>query len=361
MSNSFRSVNWNRYKWRYDIALVIGIILFLALFVIISNLTAPQGQETSGPILVLRALGACGFTMLTIILCIGPLARLSPRWLPLLYNRRHFGVAMFSIALCHAVLATVWYHGFGDENPLVSILTSGKQYDSFIEFPFQPLGLAALLILFSMAATSHDYWLSLLGPRAWKSLHLLAYVAYALLIGHIALGTLQLGIQPAAIIGVALSLFAVGSLHLAAGFKERRRDHTPNSAGPDGWIEVGSTDDIPLDAGKVVVLKGCKRVAVFRHDGGFSAISNTCAHQGGPLGEGRIIDGCLTCPWHGYQYIVSNGQSPPPFTEKIPTYELRVDGRTIWLNPEAKSPGTEVAPASIEEGPSGLESRATDD
>lgn len=353
MSNSFRAVNWSPFKRRYDIALAFGVILFLAIFILISNAIAPPDESTSGIILVIRALGVCGFTMLTFILCIGPLARLSPRWLPLLYNRRHFGVSMFAIALAHAVLATVWYHEFGVQNPLVSILTSGGSYNSFIDFPFQPLGLVALLILFVMAATSHDYWLEILGPRAWKSIHIFAYVAYAVLIGHIALGTLQAGPEPIAVAGVVISLVAVGSLHIASGLKERRNDTTPDQQGNDGWIEVGPVDEIPMNAGKVVVLKGCHRVAVFRHNDGFSAISNTCAHQGGPLGEGRIIDGCLTCPWHGYQYVVTNGQSPPPFTERIPTYELRVEGQMIWLNPEAKDPGTEVAPAPFSESEAG--------
>ena len=156
VSNSFQAVTWSPFKKRYDIAVAFGVILFLAIFILISNFIAPPGESTSGVIVVIRALGVCGFTMLTLILCIGPLARLSPRWLPLLYNRRHFGVAMFSIALAHAALATLWYHGFGIQNPFVSILTSGGDYNSFIEFPYQPLGLAALVILFVMAATSHN-------------------------------------------------------------------------------------------------------------------------------------------------------------------------------------------------------------
>jgi hypothetical protein len=46
--------------------------------------------------------------MLTIVLSIGPLARLDRRFLPLLYNRRHFGVLTFLVALAHAsfMLAT---------------------------------------------------------------------------------------------------------------------------------------------------------------------------------------------------------------------------------------------------------------
>ena len=39
------------------------------------------------------------------------------------------------------------------------------------------LGIAALLILFLLAATSHDYWLTFLGPSVWKRLHMALYLA----------------------------------------------------------------------------------------------------------------------------------------------------------------------------------------
>ena len=52
----------------------------------------------------IRAFGTCAFVMLTAILWIGPLARLDRRFLPLLYNRRHFGVLTFLVALVHVAL-----------------------------------------------------------------------------------------------------------------------------------------------------------------------------------------------------------------------------------------------------------------
>ena len=79
---------------------------------------------------------------------------------------------------------------------------------------------------------------------------------------------------------------------------------------------------------------GGERVAVFRHEGKVSALSNVCAHQNGPLGEGRIIDGCVTCPWHGYQYLPETGAAPPPFTEKVDTYRTKVIDGVVYV--EAK-------------------------
>ena len=90
------------------------------------------------------------------------------------------------------------------------------------------------------------------------------------------------------------------------------------------------------------------RVAVFRHGGNkLNAISNACAHQNGPLGEGRIVFDCVTCPWHGFQYDPTNGRSPPPFTEKVPTYNLRLMGDFVLVDPEANAPGTYVEPVLV--------------
>lgn len=62
----------------------------------------------------------------------------------------------------------------------------------------------------------------------------------------------------------------------------------------------------------------------------------------GPLGEGKIIYVCITCPWHDYQYLPNNGQSPPPHTEKVAPYNLKLVGRTIFIDPNAHAKGTEV-------------------
>src|SRR5262249_5114227 len=101
-------------------------------------------------------------------------------------------------------------------------------------------------------------------------------------------------------------------------------------------------------------LVGSERVAVFRHGDVLSAVSNVCRHQNGPLGEGRIIDGCITCPWHGYQYRPDTGISPPPFDDRIPTYDLAVVEGHVLGREQAHRPGTGVEPVPIvESAPSG--------
>jgi nitrite reductase/ring-hydroxylating ferredoxin subunit len=94
----------------------------------------------------------------------------------------------------------------------------------------------------------------------------------------------------------------------------------------------------------VVPVPGGERVAIFRDGARLGAVSNVCAHQNGPLGEGRLIDGCVTCPWHGFQYRLADGCAPPPYTEKIATYRLKLEAGLVLLDPRPNRPGTRVDP-----------------
>jgi DMSO/TMAO reductase YedYZ heme-binding membrane subunit/nitrite reductase/ring-hydroxylating ferredoxin subunit len=347
MSTRYVAVKWNHNKRLYDAVLAAGILLYLTLFLMVGKLAWRGPEAISDEVLLLRALGTCALLLLHVVLCIGPLARLDRRFLPLLYNRRHLGVATFLVGLAHATLTLAYYHGFGSLNPLVSLLTSNTQYGSLTAFPFEVLGAAALAILFLMAATSHDFWQKNLSPGTWKSLHMLVYPAYALVVLHVALGALQSDRGAVFAVLVLCGTATVCSLHLLAGLRERLSDQ--GAAPARQWIDVGSVDEVPDSRARVVCPPGQERVAVFRHGPCLSAVTNVCAHQREPLGEGKIIDGCITCPWHGWEYRPENGQSPPPFQERIATYELRVVDRRILLNPHPLPPGTPVAPARIEE------------
>ena len=70
----------------------------------------------------------------------------------------------------------------------------------------------------------------------------------------------------------------------------------------------------------------------------------------GPIGEGKIVDGCITCPWHGFQYDPVTGCSPPPFTERIETYDVLLQDGFVWVNPTPNELGTEARVAILEAG-----------
>jgi len=344
MSVQYQGVGWNRQKRIYDLVLAAALLAYLCLFIGVGSLVHPQATAET---LLIRAFGTAALLLLHVILSIGPLCRLSPRFLPLLYNRRHLGVTTFLLGLAHGAFSLVQFHALGNVNPLVSLFVSNRRYGSLAEFPFQSLGFFALLILFLMAATSHDFWLRNLTAPVWKRLHMLVYLAYGLLIAHVTLGALQSERSPVLAGILAVGFITVVSLHLAAAFRERQTDeHEPNAI-DDGFVDVCHADDIPEKRAVIVSLSG-ERVAVFRYDGLVSTISNVCQHQNGPLGEGRIIDGCVTCPWHGYQYRPDTGASPPPFPEKVPTFRTRVRDGRVLVHPHPNPPGTRVEPARIE-------------
>jgi len=146
---------------------------------------------------------------------------------------------------------------------------------------------------------------------------------------------------------LAAGLATVLGLHLAAAQKEKRLDTAAVSApGDDGYVDAGPVAAIPENRARIILLAG-ERVAIFKYDGKISAVSNVCQHQNGPLGEGKIVDGCITCPWHGYQYLPDTGASPPPFGERVPTFNVRVKNGHVWIHPRPNPPGTQTEPARL--------------
>src|SRR5262249_40966774 len=150
MGVQYVSVQWNRQKRFYDLVLVGCVALYLIVFGVLTETIFPYVTDE---IMLMRAFGTCAFLLLHVILCIGPLCRLSPKFLPLLYNRRHAGVMMFLLALVHSVLVLATYHAGGDRNPLLSVFVSDRFNGTIATIPFQPFGFFALIILFLMAAT----------------------------------------------------------------------------------------------------------------------------------------------------------------------------------------------------------------
>ena len=169
------------------------------------------------------------------------------------------------------------------------------------------------------------------------------HVAYAALIAHVAFGVLQSAGGLLAPIAVLAGALIIITLHVVAGGREVSQDHR-STAAQGNWISVGQLADIPTNRAKIVKAPGGERIAVFAHGGTISAVTNVCAHQGGPLGEGKIINGCITCPWHGWQYQPGDGCSPPPFNERIKTYQVRFKGTQVEVNRDPLPLGTASSP-----------------
>ena len=337
MSVGYAAVGWNRQKKIYDWLIFGFCVLYLVVFVL---LTAVFNPDFTFETVLIRSTSTLAVLLLHVILSIGPLSRINKKFLPLLYNRRHLGVTMFCISAVHGVFSVMQFHTLGNVNPFVSLFTSNTNFNSVSGFPFQALGFFALIILFLMAITSHDFWLHNLSPKVWKTLHMFVYLAYLLIVMHVMLGVIQYETHPVFVIIVALGAVWLITLHLITGTREVKKDNQKFGHAVGEFVYVCNTNEFQEGKAKIFCIDK-ERVAVYKHENKLYAIHNVCKHQGGPLGEGRILDGCITCPWHGYQYLPQNGQSPPPFTEKVSTYDLKVSDGKVFLNPKPYLEGTE--------------------
>jgi 3-phenylpropionate/trans-cinnamate dioxygenase ferredoxin subunit len=100
---------------------------------------------------------------------------------------------------------------------------------------------------------------------------------------------------------------------------------------PD-FVKVATLDQIPPDSSLLVEID-MVRVAVFNLDGTLYAIEDVCTHDGGPLVEGRIVNGCeVQCPRHGARFDIRTGAALCfPAFEPTNTYAVRLDGQDVWL------------------------------
>ena len=269
MSVSYSPVQWNRNKYFYDAVVVLLVGTYLWLFLELAPAFADYTRAPDTAIIRMRAFGTCAFLMLSAILCIGPLAVLDKRAMPLLYNRRHFGVLTFFVALAHARFVIDWYFAFSPTPKLQALFGSNTAFDQLVGFPFEWFGIFALLVLAIMAATSHDFWLSFLGPKLWKSLHVLVYPAYVSVVAHVVLGALMDDRNPLFAVVVSGCALTVAGLHVAAARVERRRlvaqqGATVDVAGPTpAWLPLGDVRELvdgPRSHRAARRRRACRRV-----------------------------------------------------------------------------------------------------
>ena len=161
---------------------------------------------------------------------------------------------------------------------------------------------------------------------------------------HAALNTTALSLYLASLIarargrrrgGKALSLAGLGVL-LGGGYlgghlsfvRGVNVNRTAWEQPPHEWTPVLADTDLAdgkhrkADAGGVPVL-------LFRTAGTVYALASTCSHMGGPLEEGTVSDGCVTCPWHGSTFRFADGTIVRgPASTPQPCYQTRIqDGR----------------------------------
>jgi nitrite reductase/ring-hydroxylating ferredoxin subunit len=97
------------------------------------------------------------------------------------------------------------------------------------------------------------------------------------------------------------------------------------------FIKVTTTDELEDQQAKLVEVEG-QKIALFRLDGAFYALSDTCTHRGGPLSEGTVEGAEVTCPFHGAKFDIRTGAVlGPPAQQGVRSYPVRITGADIEI------------------------------
>ena len=97
---------------------------------------------------------------------------------------------------------------------------------------------------------------------------------------------------------------------------------------PHEFVGVGRVSDFAPGAGKMVVVAG-RHVALFRLGDEFFAIDNLCLHRAGPLCDGQIDNGVVTCPWHGWSYEIRTGTMVQDPRVGVSRHDVQIDGDQV--------------------------------
>lgn len=97
------------------------------------------------------------------------------------------------------------------------------------------------------------------------------------------------------------------------------------------FINVAKVSDVKPGQLKTLVVEG-HRVLIANWEGTYFATQDVCTHDGGPLGDGELVDGEVECPRHGGRFDLRTGAVtalPPMFP--IKTYPVHVEGDDIQV------------------------------
>lgn len=95
-------------------------------------------------------------------------------------------------------------------------------------------------------------------------------------------------------------------------------------------VVVAQTAEVPEGERKIVQVDNLS-IGVFRHQGNWYALRNSCLHRGGPVATGRLQGETLTCPWHGYQYNLTSGELLTDPKARLEMYPVEVRNGEIHL------------------------------
>lgn len=222
-------------------------------------------------------------------------------------------------------------------HPLHAVLTDAPIGALFLVIVFDVLGqptaadgalvFGILAMLAAAVAGYADYSVTDGKARVRATVHsslmIVALVAYlvslALRAGSPTDRTIPIGVSIVAFLVLSAGAFAGGDIVYVLGNMVDRHAWRPAGA---KWaaLEVG---DLP-DGAPVKAKLGQQALVLVRQGDTIHALHDQCAHAGGPLSGGRVVDGCIECPWHQSRFELATGRRRRgPTVYDQPAYEVR--------------------------------------
>ena len=123
-----------------------------------------------------------------------------------------------------------------------------------------------------------------------------------------------------------------------------RAGRDPRRPATTGFV-FAAREDAVTEGGAVSADIGGRTYALFRVDGRVRAIDGQCPHEGGPLAEGTLAKGVVTCPWHGWTFDACSGCSLDPAGNDVAHYPTFVEEGNVYLQPK-QAPATTPQPTA---------------
>jgi nitrite reductase/ring-hydroxylating ferredoxin subunit/DMSO/TMAO reductase YedYZ heme-binding membrane subunit len=331
---------------------------------------------------------------LNLVLLIGPWSRFSDAVRRIYRHRRHLGVTSYFLAQMHfslvfsnyfqnsfanAFMALFTFFGFTAYFIMLALaLTSWDWMQKHVSNKqWKRIHLGVFVAYFAIAA--YAFWVNLsnnlpiepwqwtavvsflilwylmapwgLAPKlisnlmGWKQLHTLIHIGYLSVVLHAWFGVVVAQPLWLKLTFWSLVVFTWGS-HAVGWLIKWKEDRALKTAAAqskqimvDGkaYWSLGRAEEWEEGKAKKFLVQNLP-VAVFRYREKFFGLYAICAHQKGPIEKGKIVNGYVECPWHGWQYSCETGLGPPGFTDKLSFFPCVVQEGVVFVSAQPRRP-----------------------
>jgi nitrite reductase/ring-hydroxylating ferredoxin subunit len=102
-------------------------------------------------------------------------------------------------------------------------------------------------------------------------------------------------------------------------------------------IKIADTSELPGWDQAKEVFGGGRALCVVNLGGEIHVMENICPHWGGPLGRGKIKNGKLHCPWHGWEFDPKTGKTARKADVKVKKFPVKIEGDGVFVEMETES------------------------